>query len=994
MSSRAREFENYLPYLPQPILHPSKHIDGKSFHMNNALSATEDSWNHKSPQSPISSPSILDSDLIEKLMEQHQNLKSCERCLNRVVEILEQEQHSSLLLQRKWQNLHRVNGHLGFHIRELENLLSHRERAVSYWEGIAQIWADRASLLQQIINQQLQQRKDILAIIESRNREHENRELNWRRYLGDLESYHESRYQRELEKRRSIQRSLGYRICKILGLTKPLSDRNSIQRPLPIELSSFNVPEHPNTGNVEVPPMPPLPQAPNQTGPAFSDPCPDQDKRYHAGLDCPNAMVTRYAGYKVHVAGWILDETGKVPAKVWAICNGIKEPCVIGKRRMDVVKQFEGQFICDPFCGFSCELETASGVNVISVEAEFADHQILEVFRRTVVNMGVHSAPRGQADQDYQTWVSLYDTPDKNDAETAKRIIDRFSLLPTISVLVPVFNTNVKFLALTIESVIGQWYPRWELILVDDASTNPEVREVMHDYASRDQRIIIRFRDNTGHISAASNTALSLASGEFCALLDHDDTLSPDAIFWVVECINRHPDATLIFSDEDKIDPDDNRFDPYFKPDWNPDLLLSHNCVSHLGVYRRKVLDTIGGFDENLSGSQDWDLALTVSRNVDHSTIHHIPRVLYHWRYVNTSTSHSIEAKPYAAIAAKTAIEKHLRINRVAAIVENGPWSGSFRVRYPVKRRISTTILIDSGNDFITLKRCVDSVLNRTDYSNFDIMIIDRNTGDNLVFQYLAEIQKNGRVGVNKLHGFAWVRAISKISTVSNSEVLIFLDTHCEVFDPSWLEEMVGQTGRDEVGAVGLRILNPNHTIWHAGTILGVAGIASNAFQGIGEWDLGHMGRAQLAQSYSAVNGKCLATRNSTFRAICAQSNAPLNESFWDVDFCLRTRFELGLRSMWTPFASVILHDSADDASLKAAMTVPFRIREDEVDMRQRWSHIIDNDPSYNSNLTRSRRDFQLAWPPKVPRVGDLAKSISHSRPSLQPVQNETGNGN
>ncbi|OPZ75336.1 MAG: Glycosyl transferase family 2 [Verrucomicrobia bacterium ADurb.Bin474] len=315
-------------------------------------------------------------------------------------------------------------------------------------------------------------------------------------------------------------------------------------------------------------------------------------------------------------------------------------------------------------------------------------------------------------------------------------------------------------------------------------------------------------------------------------------------------------------------------------------------------------------------------------------------------------------------------------------------------MRYPVKRRISTTILIDSGNDFITLKRCVDSVLNRTDYSNFDIMIIDRNTGDNLVFQYLAEIQKNGRVGVNKLHGFAWVRAISKISTVSNSEVLIFLDTHCEVFDPSWLEEMVGQTGRDEVGAVGLRILNPNHTIWHAGTILGVAGIASNAFQGIGEWDLGHMGRAQLAQSYSAVNGKCLATRNSTFRTICAQSNAPLNESFWDVDFCLRTRFELGLRSMWTPFASVILHDSADDASLKAAMTVPFRIREDEVDMRQRWSHIIDNDPSYNSNLTRSRRDFQLAWPPKVPRVGDLAKSISHSRPSLQPVQNETGNGN
>lgn len=994
MSSRAREFENYLPYLPQPILHPSKRIDGKSIHMNNALSANGDSWNHMSPQSSASSPSIIDSDLIQKLMEQHQNLKSCERCLNRTVEILEQEQHSSLLLQRKWHHLHKINEHLGFHIRELENLLSVRERAVSYWEGIAQIWADRASLLQQIINQQLQQRTDIQAIIESRCREYENRELNWRRYFGDLETYHESRYQKELEKRRSIQRSLGYRICKFLGLTKPLSDRNPIQRPPPFELSTFYPPGYPNTGNLEVPAMRPLPEAPNHNGTTLPAPCLNEDKGYHAGLDSPNAMVTRYAGYKVHVAGWILDDTGKVPAKVWVICNGIRESCVIGRRRMDVVKQFEGQITCDPCCGFSTELDTASGVNVISVEAEFADHQILEIFRRTVVNMGVHSAPRGQADQDYQTWVSLYDTPDKNDAETAKRIIDGFSLHPTISILVPVFNTNVKFLALTIESVIGQWYPQWELILVDDASTNPEVREVMHDYASRDPRIIIHFRDNTGHISAASNTALSLASGEFCALLDHDDTLSPDAIFWVVECINRHPNATLIFSDEDKIDPDDNRFDPYFKPEWNPDLLLSHNCVSHLGVYRRKVLDTIGGFDETLSGSQDWDLALTVSRNVDHSTIHHIPRILYHWRYVNTSTSHSIEAKPYAAIAAKAAIEKHLRNNQVAALVENGPWSGSFRVRYPVKRRISTTILIDSGNDFVTLKRSVESVLNRTDYNNFDIMIVDRNTGDNLVFQYIAEIQKNGRIGVTKLHGFPFTHGLSKISADSNAEVLIFLDPYCEISDPAWLEELVGQTGRDEVGAVGLRILKPDHTIWHAGTILGVAGIASNAFQGISEWDLGHMGRAQLAQSYSAVSGKCLATRNSIFRAISSQSNAPLNESFWDVDFCLRTRFELGLRNIWTPFASVVLHDSADDASLKTAMAGPSRIREDEVDMRQRWGHIIDNDPSYNSNLTRSRRDFQLAWPPKVPRVGDLAKSIPSAQPCMQPVQNETGNGN
>lgn len=273
-------------------------------------------------------------------------------------------------------------------------------------------------------------------------------------------------------------------------------------------------------------------------------------------------------------------------------------------------------------------------------------------------------------------------------------------------------------------------------------------------------------------------------------------------------------------------------------------------------------------------------------------------------------------------------------------------------------------------------------------------MIIDRNTGDNLVFQYLAEIQNNGRVGVRKLHSFPLIHVISKISAESNADVLIFLDPYCEVSDPTWLEELVGQTGRDEVGAVGLRILKPDHTIWHAGTILGVAGIASNAFQGISEWDLGHMGRAQLAQSYSAVSGKCLATRKSIFRAVCSQSTAPLNESFWDVDFCLRTKFELGLRNVWTPFASVVLHDSPDDASLIEARSGPFRIREDEVDMRQRWSHIIDNDPSYNSNLTRSRRDFQLAWPPKVPRVGDLAKSISHSRPSLQPVQNETGNGN
>jgi hypothetical protein len=406
------------------------------------------------------------------------------------------------------------------------------------------------------------------------------------------------------------------------------------------------------------------------------------ERQFYAGLDTPKSGVQDGPDSMLHLGGWACDAQGNPPRRVWIAVDQREIPCTLGWKRLDVVKSFQGQLEVAPNCGFNVEIEMRPGANWIAVWAEFASGARHSLMHRTVVFLSGSTDRKGQLNQAYDAWVAMFDT--RTGAEAAAAAIEIANLVepPVLSVLLPTYNTDARLLAECIESVRQQWYPHWQLCIADDASPLPHVRDMLQRYAAMDSRIQIVVREQNGHISAATNSALSLAKGDFCALLDHDDILPPHALLEVARALVANPDLNLIFSDEDKIDEQGNRFDPYFKSDWNPELFLSHNCLSHLGVYRTSILRAIGGFREALSGSQDWDLALRFIAHAGEKGIHHIPKVLYHWRYLDTSTSKSIESKPYAVTAGKQAIQCYLQGKGLAASVLPGTWAGSFRVQY------------------------------------------------------------------------------------------------------------------------------------------------------------------------------------------------------------------------------------------------------------------------------------------------------------------------
>jgi glycosyltransferase involved in cell wall biosynthesis len=316
---------------------------------------------------------------------------------------------------------------------------------------------------------------------------------------------------------------------------------------------------------------------------------------------------------------------------------------------------------------------------------------------------------------------------------------------PVISLITPVYNTPEPFLRAAIESVLAQVYPHWELCLADDASTAPHVRQVLAEYAARDARIKLSYRDTNGHISVASNTALQCATGQFVALFDHDDTLTPDALFWVARELDLHPDAALIYSDEDKLDYDGVPANPYFKCDWNYDLFLSHNLITHLGVYRADVVKALGGFRQGFEGAQDYDLALRFIEQISHSQIRHIPRVLYHWRMLPGSTAIGAGEKDYAAERARLAVQQHLERQHIAATVTTLPGRAVQRVQYQLngpEPRVS--IIIPTRNARQLVQQCVESIYQKSTYTNFEILLVDNGSDEPESLDYFDSLAAKG----------------------------------------------------------------------------------------------------------------------------------------------------------------------------------------------------------------------------------------------------------
>jgi glycosyltransferase involved in cell wall biosynthesis len=565
---------------------------------------------------------------------------------------------------------------------------------------------------------------------------------------------------------------------------------------------------------------------------------------------------------------------------------------------------------------------------------------------------------------DYAEWIRRYDTLTDESRATMRDRIDNFVRKPLISVVMPTHNPKPEWLIEAIESIRKQIYPCWELCIADDASTDKAIRPILESYAREDRRIKVVFREKNGHVSAASNSALVLATGEWVALLDHDDLLALHALFWVVDAINQNPYACLIYSDEDKIDDSGRRLDPYFKCDWNVDLFYSQNMFSHLGVYRADLLNEIGGFREELEGSQDYDLALRCLERIEPKQIHHIPRVLYHWRMHAESTEKSGDAKSCALLAGERALNDHFQRQNVNARAELVGFG--YRVHHvlpDVPPLVS--LIIPTRNGLQLIRQCVESILKKTTYPNYEILIVDNGSDDPATLQYFKELQSDPRIRVVRDdRPFNYSALNNAAVKLARGEVVGLLNNDLEVISPEWLSEMVSHALRPGVGAVGARLWYPNNTLQHGGVVIGLGGVAGHSHKHLPQKMSGYFWRASLIQSFSAVTAACLVIRKSVYEEVGGFNEDDLQIAFNDIDFCLRVR-EAGYRNIWTPYAELYHHESAtrgyEDTPERQA-----RFAKEVQYMKQRWGDTLLNDPAYSPNLTLGHDDFSLAWPPRV----------------------------
>ena len=568
------------------------------------------------------------------------------------------------------------------------------------------------------------------------------------------------------------------------------------------------------------------------------------------------------------------------------------------------------------------------------------------------------------ARNDYQEWIRRYDTRTDAEQERIRNQIDRLQNKPLISILMPTYNTRVEWLKQAIDSVQAQIYPNWQLCIADDASTNPAVRELLERASSRDERIKVTFRAENGHISAASNSALALCEGEWVALMDHDDLLAEHALFCVVEAINLHSQARLIFSDEDKVSGHGYRFEPYFKCDFNRDLFYSQNMISHLGVYRRDIVEEIGGFREGLEGAQDYDLALRFIERIDETAIQHIPRVLYHWRRYPGSTTRGLSEKPYSIEAGRKALQEHFERRGIATSVEGTPTGYHVRYALPAAPPL-VTLIIPTRNGYPLLRCCIDSIRQKTTYPNYQILIVDNGSDQQETLEYLGKISSEPQISVQRDdQPFNFAALNNTAVKQANGELVALVNDDIEVISLDWLTEMVRLALQPGIGAVGAKLLYPNGNIQHAGIVLGLGGVAGHAFKLNPGEDPGYHHRAQLTSSFSAVTAACLLIRKHTYLEVDGMEEKNLSIAFNDVDFCIRVR-ETGLRNVWTPHAVLYHHESAtrgyEDNPKKRA-----RFDSEICFMQKRWGQVLLEDPCYSPNLTLQHEDFSYAWPPRT----------------------------
>lgn len=568
-------------------------------------------------------------------------------------------------------------------------------------------------------------------------------------------------------------------------------------------------------------------------------------------------------------------------------------------------------------------------------------------------------ARRARRRDDYARWIREHDYDHARDAEALRREVIGVASKPLFSVLMPVYQTPPALLDKAIRSVVDQVYDQWELCIADDGSKTPETRQALETWSSKDPRIKLIFRRENGHISAATNTAFEeLATGSWVVLLDHDDELRPHALAELALAVNRTPNAQLIYSDEDKIDEKGNRSDPYFKPEYSPELFRCQNYLNHLTALRASAVRQAGGWREGFEGAQDYDLYLRVTEQTRAANIVHIPKILYHWRSVKGSTASAGAAKDYAAAAALKARTEHFERAGLSYQVSKPPNGGHHCITPEAPNPAPlVTVLIPTKDALDVLRPCVESILDKTSYPNFEIVIIDNNSRDPDTLAYLEEVTARENVFVLRCpEPFNFAALNNRAVRRAHGAVVALLNNDLEVISPDWLTQMVAWAVHPEIGCVGAKLYYPDDTVQHAGVVLGIGGVAGHGHKKVPRAASGYFGHLQVVRTVSAVTAACLVVRKSVYEEAGGMDEDKFAVAFNDVDFCL-TVARLGYRNVWTPLAE-LYHKESHTRGYEDTPEKQERYRREHAHMQEKWGEVLESDPYYSPNLTLRREDY------------------------------------
>lgn len=528
----------------------------------------------------------------------------------------------------------------------------------------------------------------------------------------------------------------------------------------------------------------------------------------------------------------------------------------------------------------------------------------------------------------------------------------------TFSIVVPAYKTPDEFLRQMIDSVQMQTYPHWQLCIANASPEDEQMRKTLQEYTKKDSRIKVKDLAENAGIAENTNQALAMAECDFIGLLDHDDLLAPNALYEVALALEKEPEADVVYTDEDKVSSDlVKHFQPNLKPDFNLDLLRSNNYICHFFLARRTLVEQIGGFRSEYNGAQDYDF---IFRCVDGARkIIHVPEILYHWRTHAASTADNPASKMYAFEAGQRAIETHLKSRGQEGIVAMKQDLGCYRVIYPVKEKPLVSILIPNKDEKDSLTLCIKSIREKTTYDNYEIIIVENNSTSTEIFQYYKELEQEGDVRVVTWKGPFNYSAINNFGvTYAKGEFILFMNNDVEVLSEGWIEELVSHCQRSEVGITGTKLYYPDGTIQHAGTVIGIGGIAGHMFVNTpGTWS-GYMHKASLQMDYSAVTAACMMMKRSVFEEV-GGFEEELSVAFNDVDLCLRT-CQAGYLVVYNPYVE-LRHYESKSRGLEDSKEKVRRFQEEIEFMRTRWEDLIKaGDPYYNKNLSLSKWNYSL----------------------------------